>query len=142
MRHLRAVLCFGVAGLAACGSFRDVFTSHAETAARVGSHQLKSAYVADIINRVGGANANPQAAELVTNIWVDFALFGHRVATKTLKPDSTFLERLLWPQIAQSKSAAWHDTVIAHRPQASPAAADSVYTQGNVRLFQHLLIRP
>src|SRR5262245_37418174 len=102
MRHLRASLLAAVAVLAACSSFRDVFTSHAETAARVGSHQLKSTYVADIISRVGGANANPQAAELVTNIWVDLALFGQRVAHKTLKPDSALLERLLWPQLAQN----------------------------------------
>src|SRR5262245_7230074 len=128
-----AVLMAGSA-LTACSSFRDVFTSHAETAARVGSRQLKSSYVADIISRLGGPNANPQAAEVVTSIWVDIGLFGNRVATGTLKADSLTLERLLWPQLAQNKSNVWHDTLLAHRPGATAAEADSVYTKGAVRM--------
>jgi PPIC-type peptidyl-prolyl cis-trans isomerase-like protein len=142
MRRVGLAVLMAGTTLTGCSSFRDVFTSHAETAARVGSHQLKSAYVADIISRVGGANANPQAAEAVTNIWVDIALFGDRAARGTLKADSALLERLLWPQLAQNKSAAWHDTIMAHRPAPSPAAADSVFTKGDLRLFQHLLIQP
>jgi hypothetical protein len=125
-----------------CSSFRDVFTSHAETAARVGTHQLKSAYVADIISRVGGGNANPQAAEAVTNVWVDIALFGDGVARGTLKSDSAYFERLLWPQLAQNRTTAWHDTLVAHRQSVSPNAADSAYEKGDLRLFQHILITP
>ena len=138
----RAGLTVLIAGstLTACGSFRDVFSSHAETAARVGSRQLKSSYVAEIITRVGGPNANPQAAEVVTNIWVDIALFGKRLAEGTLKPDSALLERLLWPQLAQTKSSVWHDTLMAHRAPPSAAAIDSAYNGDAVRLFQHILI--
>jgi PPIC-type peptidyl-prolyl cis-trans isomerase-like protein len=142
MRRVGWAVLMAGSTLTGCSSFRDVFTSHAETAARVGSHQLKSAYVADIISRVGGANANPQAAEAVTNIWVDIALFGDRVGRGELKPDSTFLERLLWPQLAQSKSAAWHDSIVARRPPVSPSVADSAFTKGDIRLFQHVLILP
>jgi hypothetical protein len=136
-----AVLIAGSA-LTACGSFRDVFSSHAETAARVGSRQLKSAYVADIISRVGGPNANPQAAEVVTNIWVDIALFGKRLAEGSLTTDSALMERLLWPQLAQTKSSVWHDTLMAHRPPPSAAAVDSAYNGDAVRIFQHILITP
>ena len=139
MRRLGVVLLVGLTG---CSSFRDVFTSHAETAARVGEHQLKSAYVADIISRVGGPAANPEAAEVVAGIWVDLQLFGDRIARGTLKPDSALFERLLWPQLAQNKSSVWHDTLMAHRPGATPAEADSVYAKGKLRMFQHILIQP
>ena len=142
MRRVGWAVLIAGSTLTGCSSFRDVFTSHAETAARVGSHQLKSAYVAEIISRVGGAQANPQAAEAVTNIWVDIALFGDRVAHGALKADSAFLDRLLWPQLAQSKSAAWHDTIIARRAPLSPSAADSAFSKGDLRLIQHLLILP
>ena len=142
MRRVGLTVLMTGSALTACSSFRDVFTSHAETAARVGSHELKSAYIADVISRVGGANANPQAAEAVTNIWVDVALFGDRVARGKLKPDSALMERLLWPQLAQSKSGAWHDTIIAHRAKPAPVPPDSVFAKGDLRLFQHILIQP
>jgi hypothetical protein len=133
-----AVLVAGVA-VAGCSSFRDVFTSHAETAARVGSRELKSARVAEIISRLGGPTANPQAAELVTSIWVDMSLFGDQVAAGSLKTDSATIERLMWPQMAEQKVSAWHDSVLAKRIQVTPGMADSVYNKGDVRLFQHIL---
>ncbi|HEV8149404.1 MAG TPA: peptidylprolyl isomerase [Gemmatimonadales bacterium] len=142
MRRFGAAVLLAGTALTGCSSFRDVFTSHAETVARVGEHQLKSAHVADIINRVGGPAANPQAAEVVAGIWVDLQLFGDRVARGTLKPDSALFQRLLWPQLASTKSAAWHDTIVAHRPAPTAAAADSVYQAGQFRLFQHILIQP
>lgn len=134
-----AVLVAGVT-VAGCSGFRDVFTSHAETAARVGSRELKSARVAEIISRLGGPTANPQAAELVTSIWVDMSLFGDQVAAGTLKTDSATIERLMWPQMAEQKVSAWHDSVLAKRMQLSPTMADSVYDKGDVRLFQHILL--
>src|ERR1044071_888267 len=76
------------AALAGCGSLRDIFTSHAETAARVGSRELKSARVAEIINHLGGPNANPQAVDLVTAIWVDLGLFADQLASGSFKGDS------------------------------------------------------
>jgi hypothetical protein len=138
----RTSLAVVIAGFAltGCSSFRDVFSSHAETAARVGSRELKSAYVADMISRVGGSNANPQAAEVVANIWIDIGLLSERVARGTLKPDSALLDRLLWPQIASNKSTVWHDSLVARRADATPAAADSLYQTDAVRLFQHILI--
>ncbi len=133
-----AVLVAGVT-VAGCGSFRDVFTSHAETAARVGSRELKSARVAEIISRLGGPTANPQAADLVTGIWVDMSLFGDQVAGGTIKSDSATIERLMWPQLAEQKVSAWHDSVLAKRIGVTPSMADSVYAKGDVRLFQHIL---
>jgi hypothetical protein len=133
-----AVLVAGVM-VAGCSSFRDVFTSHAETAARVGSRELKSARVAEIISRLGGPTPNPQAAELVTSIWVDMSLFADRVGAGTIKTDSVTIERLMWPQIAEQKVAAWHDSVLAKRIAVSPGEVDSTYNKGDVRLFQHIL---
>jgi PPIC-type peptidyl-prolyl cis-trans isomerase-like protein len=140
MRRVGLAVLIVASALTGCSSFRDVFSSHAETAARVGSRQLKSAYVAEIISRVGGPQANPEAAEVVTNIWVDIALFGDRVGRGTLKPDSALLERLLWPQLAQNRSGVWHDTIVARRAGPGAAAVDSAYRAEGVRLFQHILV--
>ena len=142
MRQFRAALLIAATFLAACSSFRDIFSSHAETAARVGTRELKSAHVAEIITRVGGANANPQAAEVVAGIWVDLSLFGERVARRQMKADSALIEKLLWPQIAQAKAAALGESLAAHRAPPSAAEADSVYNAGNIRVFQHILVQP
>jgi len=128
-----------VGALAGCSSFRDVFTSHAETAARVGSRELKSERVAEIISRLGGRNANPQAAELITGIWVDMSLFGNQVADGTLKTDSATIEKLMWTELAGQKVSSWHDSVVARRPPATDDLADSLYNRGEQRLFQHIL---
>jgi|KBSSwiStaDraftv2_1062776.scaffolds.fasta_scaffold36104_2 hypothetical protein len=140
----RAGLAVVTAGLlvSACGSFRDVFTSHAETAARAGSRELPSAKVADIITRLGGPTANPQAADLIAGIWVDMALFADQIAQGKLGKDSASMVRLMWPQITEAKIQAWHDTVIARRTGLSPAEVDSVYNAGDIRLFQHILFMP
>ena len=129
------------AAMAGCSSLRDIFTSHAETAARVGSRELKASRVAEIISRLGGAGANPQAAELVTGIWVDLALFTDRLALGTFKVDSATIDRLMWPEMATEKVSAWHTAILARRPPVSAATADSVYAAGTLRLFQHILIQ-
>jgi hypothetical protein len=135
------VLVAGMA-VAGCGSFRDIFTSHAETAARVGNRELKSERVADVIARIGGANANPLAAEFVTGIWVDMGLFADKVASGNLKTDSLSLLRLMWPQLAEQRVTAWHDSIVARRSEVSQATADSVYNAGEIRVLQHILFAP
>jgi hypothetical protein len=133
-----AALVAGIA-LTGCGSFRDVFTSHADTAARVGTRELKSSRVAEIISRIGRGNANPQAAELVTGIWADISLYADALAAGTFKPDSVTIERLMWQELAEARVNAWHDSVVARRAAVSPATADSLYNAGQIRLFQHIL---
>ena len=74
---------------AGCSSFRDLFTSHADTAAKVGSLELSSERVADMLLRLGGPNVNPQAGELLASYWVDLHLLGRQVAEGTFKTDSS-----------------------------------------------------
>jgi len=140
----RAGFALVAAGLVvtACGGLRDTFTSRTDTAAKVGDLELPSARVAEIITRLGGPTANPEAAGLITGIWVDMALFADRVARGELETDSVTLSKLMWPQISESKIQAWHDSVIARRSAITPAEVDSFYNAGEIRLFQHILIIP
>lgn len=142
MRRIGLATLLTVLTATACGNFRDIFTSHAETAARVGSRELASAKVAEIISRLGGPTANPQAADLIAGIWVDMALFADRVAQRKLGTDSATMVKLMWPQIVESRIQAWHDTVIASRTGLTPAQVDSIYNAGDIRLFQHILFMP
>jgi hypothetical protein len=139
MRQVGLAVLVAVAAVSGCNSFRDVFTSHAETAARVGSRELKSVRVAEIIAKLGGPSANPQAAELVAGIWVDLSLFADKVAAGSLKTDSATMERLMWPQLAEHKVSSWHDSLVARRPEVTVSSADSAFGAGELRLFQHIL---
>ena len=69
----RAGFALVAAGLVvtACGGLRDTFTSRTDTAAKVRDLELPAARVAEIITRLGGPTANPEAAGLITGIWVD-----------------------------------------------------------------------
>jgi hypothetical protein len=142
MRRAGWTLSAGILAITACAGFRDTFTSHSETAARVGSRELKSATVAEIITRLGGPNASPDAAGAITGIWVDYQLFADHIASGKADSDTTLMNRLIWPQVAQFKISAWHDSVLASRGQVSDAAIDSAYGGTGVRLFQHILVRP
>ena len=138
MRFGLAIVAAGVL-LTGCSKFSDMFTSHADTAARVGDKELGSARVAEIIARLGGPTANPDAANLVAGIWVDLNLFADRVARGQLKADSALMVKLLWPQLTESKIQAWHDTIIARRAAMTDAQVDSAFAAGNGRQFQHIL---
>ncbi len=140
MRRLGWILTLAV--LTGCASFRDTFTSHSETAARVGSRELKSSAVAEIITRLGGPNASPEAAAAITGIWVDFQLFASHIADGKAEHDSAFMDRVIWTQVAQYKISAWHDTLLAHRGEISAEGIDSMYSGDEIRLFQHILVRP
>lgn len=142
MVRLSKILILGFAGVTACAGFRDTFTSHSETAARVGSRELKSATVAEIITRLGGPNASPDAAGAITGIWVDYQLFADHIAKGKTDGDTVLMNTLIWPQVAQFKISAWHDSLMASRGQVSDASIDSAYAGDNVRLFQHILLRP
>lgn len=136
------IMLLGITGVAGCAGFRDTFTSHSETAARVGSRELKSATVAEIITRLGGSNASPDAAAAITGIWVDYQLFADYIASGKTDSDTALMNRLIWPQVAQFKISAWHDSLMASRGQISEAGIDSAYSGTGLRMFQHILVRP
>ena len=69
-------------------------------------------------------------------------LFADKVASGNLKTDSLSLTRLMWPQLAEQRVTAWHDSIVARRSDVSPATADSVYSAGEIRVLQHILFSP
>jgi hypothetical protein len=48
---------------------------------------------------------------------------------------------VLWPELSEAQGTRWHDSLLARRAPLTAATADSVYTGGEVRLLQHVLIR-
>jgi hypothetical protein len=126
--------------LAACGSFKDMFTSRRDTAAVAGSLKLPPDTLARILAAPKGLRLTKDAATFVTNLWVDYALFAQATSAGKLPADSASAAKALWPEVAELRTQHWHDSLTARRPQPTGAALDSIYNGNEVRVFQHILI--
>ena len=58
-------------GLTACSSFRDLFSAHADVAAEAGEHRLTPERLTEIMSSGKGIRPNRDAANFVTNVWID-----------------------------------------------------------------------
>lgn len=127
--------------LVGCGNLGDKLSAKSDVAAEAGSHTLSSERVASILGQSGGG-PTIQAAEFVSNIWLDYSLFGEAVARRQLGRDSATVARVMWPEVEQARVRIWHDSVMKRRAEVSPSAIDSIYRAGEVRLFQHIITIP
>jgi len=137
MRRLSLVALALVAG---CGQLKQTFTGRAATAAEAGSLRLTSERLAGMLSALRGPQITADAGRFLANLWVDYALFAQAAASGKLPTDSASAAEALWPEIAELRTGHWHDSIVAHRPGVTPAAADSVYQGGEIRVFQHILI--
>lgn len=129
-----------VLGLAACGSFKDTFTSRRDSAAEAGALKLPSDTLARILAGPRGLRLTKDAATFVTNLWVDYALFAQASSSGKLPSDSASAAKALWPEVAELRTQHWHDSLVARRPQPPSNAVDSIYNGNEIRVFQHILI--
>jgi hypothetical protein len=129
------------AGLAGCGSFRDLLSAHADVAAEAGGQRLSPERLGQIMNSGKGVRPNREAANFVSNIWVDYTLFGQAVADGKLPLDSASIAQAVWPELAELRGSHWHDTLMARRSRIGPNEADSLYRGDQVRVLQHILFR-
>jgi PPIC-type PPIASE domain len=127
--------------VAACSSFRDLFSAHADVAAEAGTQHLSPDRLAQIMNSGKGIRPNREAANFVANVWIDYSLFAQAVANGKLPLDSASIAQAVWPQVAELKGNHWHDSLMARRSSIPPSAADSLYRGNQVRVLQHILYR-
>jgi hypothetical protein len=134
-----ALVC--LAALTGCDHFRDLFTAHADVAAQAGDQQLTPQRLGDIMSGGKGIRPNREAANFVSNIWVDYSLFAQAVASGKLPVDSASIAKAVWPELAELRGSHWHDSLMARRSTIGPNAADSAYQGNEVRVLQHILYR-
>ena len=128
-----------VLGVAACGDAKNLFVAKGKVAAEAGDLTLSPERLAQILSGPRGMRVTKDAAAYVTGLWVDYALFAQAAADGNLPRDSAAAAQALWPEIAELRTKHWHDSIVARRPSATPAALDSVYAGDEVRVFQHIL---
>lgn len=129
------------AALIGCDNVRDLFSAHADVAAQVGDQQLTPERLGEILSGAKGMRPNREAADYVSNVWVDYSLFAQAAAEGKLPLDSAGVAEVVWPEMAELQGSHWHDTLMARRSNIPPHAADSLYKGNDVRLLQHILFR-
>ncbi len=134
------VLVAAVAALGSgCGG-GGAFTAHPDIVAKAGDQELSAERVADILGTAKGQAPTVEAADFIAGLWVDFTLFAQAVAKDGFMADSTFIADAMWPSISALRAERWHDTLVAQRSKVDPSKADSIYSAGETRVLQHILI--
>ncbi|HET7041933.1 MAG TPA: peptidylprolyl isomerase [Gemmatimonadales bacterium] len=133
-----------VLAVAGCSGLKDLFSAHADVAAEAAGSTLSADSLASLMLEAKGARLAPETAEFLANLWVDYQLFGHAVATGKLKTDSAAVAEVMWPEITEAVGGRWHDSLMARRTAFSPSAFDSTYASTDssaIRVLQHILVR-
>ena len=120
-----------------CG---DSFNAHPDVAAEAAGQTLSAERVAEILTSVKGVTVNAEAANFVSNLWVDYTLFAQAVADNSLEADSATVHHAMWRDVAEFTAGHWFDTLIARRATPTPQKIDSVYALDSVRVVQHVLV--
>ena len=133
---MRKLLWIAVLGIAGCS---DLFSTRAEMAATAAGHELPAEQLGDWLSRIKGLQVNPDAAEFLATVWVDYTLFAQAIADGTLPEDSAAVADAMWPRVAEIKAERWYQDLLLSREQITEATADSTYDGNEIRLLQHIL---
>ena len=126
---------------AGCAQLQDAFRSGGSGAATAGAATLTPEQLGNLLGSAKGVELNAQSAELISNLWIDYQLFGQAIAGKTSLKDSALAVRALWPAIHEIKAQRWHDTIIAKKAPVAPGVVDSLYNRSELRVLQHILVK-
>src|SRR5688500_490905 len=138
-RSLIAVVAGGLT-LAACEGFKEALTAHVDVAARAEDQELS---VERLAERIGNTDfpISTEFARTISGLWVDYQLLAHAAAAGDSLKDTTRLDKVLWPMIAEARVNAFHDKLLAEGPKHDSTANESRYVQGEVLAARHILIR-
>ena len=139
MRRLVTVLA--VAALAACEPLKDAFTARADVVARAAGETLTVERLSQLAGLSKQVPLQPDALRRLATVWVDYALLAVAVTEGRSLDDSLTVLAAMWPAVAQLRWERFHDSLISERATVSDPQLDSAYAAGDLRLFQHILLR-
>ncbi|MDX2192680.1 MAG: peptidylprolyl isomerase, partial [Gemmatimonadales bacterium] len=140
MRRVATLSLLALTSLLGCASLRDVFTAHANEAARAGTFTLGAEQLATILKAAGPQAQTTDVAVYIAETWVDYALYAQAVARRLPLTDSATMTAAFWPELGQLKVQRLHDDMLKKNVQVGPGAIDSAYDGPDVRVIQHILI--
>ncbi|HXO85772.1 MAG TPA: peptidylprolyl isomerase, partial [Gemmatimonadales bacterium] len=137
MRRASLLLLLVVMG---CSALRDAFSPRADVVARANDQTLSVETVADWAGGSKQVPLEPLAFSRLSHVWVDYALFAQALAAGNDLRDTATMTAAMWPIVSQLKWERFHDRLVK-QGDLSPQQVDSVYTAGQLRIFQHILVQ-
>src|ERR1700752_1422253 len=137
MRRASLLLLLVVMG---CSALRDAFSPRADVVARANDQTLSVETVADWAGGSKQVPLEPLAFRRLSHVWVDYALFAQALAAGNDLRDTATMTAAMWPIVSQLKWERFHDRLVK-QGDLSPQQVDSVYTAGQLRIFQHILVQ-
>ncbi len=137
MRGTLLLVTVGALGGASC----DAFSPQANVVATAAGRRLETDRLVSMLTSIQ-APVNPDAANVLTDVWVNLNLFAAARVNGELTSDSASVARVMWPQVLQARMQAWQDTLHSRLPAPNATSADSAYDAGEVRVFQHIIVTP
>ncbi|HEX9703952.1 MAG TPA: peptidylprolyl isomerase [Gemmatimonadales bacterium] len=128
-------------GLAGCQGLRDAFSAHADVAARAAGQTLTTERLAELVGHAKRIPINQGTLSSLAYVWVDYALLGAALAANDSLRDSTTVLASAWPLVSQLRWEKFRERLVAGRAQLSRAQVDSAFDAGEMRVFQHILLR-
>jgi PPIC-type PPIASE domain len=138
-RSVFAVLAAGLT-LAACEGFKEALTAHVDVVARAEDQELSVERLAELIGNTD-IPVSPQFARTLSGLWVDYQLLGHAAAAGDSLKDTTRLDKVLWPMIAEARVNKFHEEMQAAAPKHDSTTNEARYAQGEVLAARHILFR-
>ena len=138
-RSLIAVVAAGIT-LAACEGFKEALTAHVDVAARAENQELSVERLAELIGKTDFP-ISTEFARTIAGLWVDYQLLAHAAAAGDSLKDTTRLDKVLWPMIAEARVDSFHKQMLAAAPKYDSTANESRYAQGEVLAARHILFR-
>lgn len=127
--------------LAGCSALRDSFSAHPEVAGRAAGQILTVARLADLAGNAQKVPLRPDVLSGFATLYLDYTVFAVELARGRDLADSSLVLQANWPDVAQRRWERFHDRLVTARATLSREQADSAYRAGDVRLFQHILVR-
>ena len=129
-----------VSTMASC-AVGDAFRGDGDVVARAGALRLHRDTLAAVLASAKNMPNRREVVEQWAYRWVEFALFGQRLAAGDSLLDSATVFYAMWPEADQWLVDEYHDELIAARVSMDSAIVDSVFSAGDMRMIYHVLIR-
>jgi hypothetical protein len=139
MRRLALIVL--VVALAGCDALRDAFSARPQVAGTAAGQTLTVERLASLVGHASRIPVRPDVFTGVASVYLDYAVLATAMGSGRDLHDSTLVLAAEWPLVSQLLWERYHDSLIAKRGRLTPAQMDSAFYAGDVRLFQHILIR-
>ncbi|MEO5825918.1 MAG: peptidylprolyl isomerase [Gemmatimonadales bacterium] len=132
------VLGTALAG-AACSGAPSIEDARKAVIVDAEGSQLTGAMLEEYLLRIPEPTSRV-AADMVVSAWIDVALLQHAERTDVDLFDSVLVDRALRPDAVRGLLQQFAMERLQARPEPSDAEADSIFSTGNARVFQQILL--